>query len=229
MKQLVIGLGEVGSALQNILGCDGYDVSGPLPPSEQYDVLHISFPYSDGFVGFTKAYIETFKPSLVVVHSSVPVGTCDKEGWVHSPIRGVHPNLEQGIRTFVKYFGCEDAKLADQAAEPFRQQGINCFYCPSAAESEALKLWDTTQYGIQIMLEKHIHAWCEKHGLDSSIIYTHANRTYNLGYTRLGMDHVVRPHLAHMDGPIGGHCVIPNAHLLDSELAKLLLEFNAQL
>jgi UDP-N-acetyl-D-mannosaminuronate dehydrogenase len=229
MKQLVIGLGEVGSAIQNILGCDGYDVNGGLPQEAQYDVLHICFPYSDGFAGSVKAYMLEWKPSLVVVHSSVPVGTCDKEGWVHSPIRGVHPNLEQGIKTFVKYFGCEDAKLADKAAEPFRAQGINCFYCPSAAETEALKLWDTTQYGIQIMLEKHIHDWCEKHGLDSSIIYTHANCTYNYGYTRLGMEHVVRPFLNHMDGPIGGHCVIPNAHLLDSELAKLLIEFNTQL
>lgn len=229
MKHLVIGLGEVGSAVQKVLECDGYDVSGALPPSEQYDTLHICFPFSEGFVGYTKAYIETFKPSLVVVHSTVPVGTCDKEGWVHSPIRGVHPNLELGVRTFTKYFGSEDASRANLAATPFRDKGINCFYCPSASESEALKLWDTTQYGIQIMLEKYIHQWCEENGLDAEIIYAHANRTYNLGYTRLGMEHVVRPFLAHMDGPIGGHCVIPNAKLLDSDISRILLEFNSQL
>src|SRR5690606_40778498 len=40
---------------------------------------------------------------LVVVHSTVPVGTCDANGWVHSPVRGRHPNLVGGLRKFVKH------------------------------------------------------------------------------------------------------------------------------
>jgi UDP-N-acetyl-D-mannosaminuronate dehydrogenase len=223
MKQLVIGLGEVGSAIQNILGCDGYDVNGGPPQEAQYDVLHICFPYSEGFTGSVKAYMLEWKPTLVIVHSSVPVGTCDKEGWVHSPIRGVHPNLEQGIKTFVKYFGGEKAV---EAAAIFNELGINCYIDEKAATTEALKLWDTTQYGVMIMLEKHINKWCKENGLDPEIIYAHANRTYNLGYTRLGMEHVVRPYLKHMPGPIGGHCVVPNAHLLDEYFAKKVIVHN---
>lgn len=226
MKQLVIGLGEVGSALQKILDCDGYDANSGLPESEQYDVLHICFPYSDGFVGYVKAYFATFQPSLVVVHSSVPVGTCDEHRWIHSPIRGVHPNLEQGIRTFVKYFG---GAGAEEAAKIFSDLRINTVVTVEARTTEALKLWDTTQYGVMIMLEKSIHEYCRQQGLDPELIYEHANRTYNLGYTRLGMEHVVRPHLKHMDGEIGGHCVIPNAHLLASPIAEMLIEFNENL
>lgn len=211
MKQLVIGLGEVGNAIQKILGCDGYDVKSGLPPSIQYDVLHICFPFSEGFTGSTKAYIEEFKPNLVVVHSSVPVGTCDKEAWVHSPVRGVHPNLEQGIRTFTKYFG---GRNAHEAAGIFNDCGIVTAVVEKAANTEALKLWDTTQYGIMIALEKEIHQYCLIHDLDFDLIYCHANQSYNSGYTRLGMEHVVRPHLKHIDGPIGGHCVIPNAKII---------------
>jgi len=231
MRQLVIGLGEVGSALKNILQCDGYDAAGPLPAHDKYDTLHICFPYSDGFVGFVKAYIETFKPSLIVVHSSVPVGTCDKEGWVHSPIRGVHPNLEQGIRTFVKYFG---GARAEEAAQLFSPLGINCYVDEKAANTEALKLWDTTQYGMMILIEKQIAAFCEQHDLNPDLIYRHANKTYNLGYTRLGMEHVVRPYLNHVPGPIGGHCVVPNAELLLESgrpwtIAKTILDVQKQL
>ena len=233
MRHLVIGLGEVGSAIQRILECDGYDVNGGLPSSEQYDTLHICFPYSEGFVGYVKAYIKTFKPQLVVVHSSVPVGTCDPQGWVHSPIRGVHPNLEQGIRTFVKYFGGEAALIAKR---PFEDAGILCQANPLASNTEALKLWDTTQYGLMIMIQKMIKAYCENHGLDFELIYTDANHTYDIGYEQLGRPEVARPYLKFMAGPIGGHCVIPNANILvntteimELPLVRELLRGNGEL
>ena len=226
MKQLVIGLGEVGSAIQNILECDGYDVNGGLPSVEHYDTLHICFPYSDGFVGYVKAYIQEFGATQVIVHSSVPVGTCDKENWVHSPVRGVHPNLEQGIRTFVKYFGGD---RAHEAAEIFRAQGIICTAVNKASSTEALKLWDTTQYGLMIMIQKEIHRWCEEHKVPFDLVYTDANHTYSIGYEALNRPEVVRPYLKHIPGPIGGHCVIPNAHLLSSPLTDLLIDFNTKL
>jgi len=227
MRQLVIGLGEVGSAIQSILQCDGYDVKSELPPDSQYNVLHICYPYSEGFVGYTKAYIQEFRPSLVIVHSSVPVGTCDAEGWIHSPVRGVHPNLEKGIRTFVKYFG---GKGSYEAAEPFRALGIICTCVIKARSTEALKLWDTTQYGLMIMIQKEIYRYCEAQGLDPEIVYTDANHTYAIGYEALGRPEVARPYLKHMPGPIGGHCVIPNAHLLfPTELAQILIDYNEDL
>lgn len=231
MKHLVIGLGEVGSAIQKVLECDGYDINGGLPGVEQYDILHICFPYSEGFVGYVKAYIETFKPDLVVVHSSVPVGTCDPQGWVHSPVRGVHPNLEQGVRTFVKYFGGESAEVA---AESFKRMGVTCIVTERAKTTEALKLWDTTAYGIMILLEKEVHAWCVRNNVDFLLSYTEATKTYNEGYAALGRPEVARPYLKHIPGPIGGHCVIPNAELLvagdeNLPLVQLLLETNAKL
>jgi len=226
MRHLVIGLGEVGSAIQSILQCDGYDVKSELPPDSQYNVLHICYPYSEGFIGYTKAYIQEFRPSLVIVHSSVPVGTCDAEDWVHSPVRGVHPNLEKGIRTFVKYFG---GKGSYEAAEPFRALGITCTCVIKARSTEALKLWDTTQYGLMIMIQKQMHKWCEENDVPFDLVYTDANHTYDIGYEALDRPEVGRPYLKHMDGPIGGHCVIPNAHLLDSPLTSLLLGFNEEL
>jgi hypothetical protein len=74
-----------------------------------------------------------------------------------------------------------------------------------------------------IALNKEIKKWCDKKGLDFDIIYAEANKSYNEGYRKLGREEVVRPYLKYMPGKIGGHCVIPNCHILDSEIAKYIL------
>ena len=140
---------------------------------------------------------------------------------------GVHPNLEEGIRTFVKYFG---GKAAWVPAEEFKKLGIDVHYTATAKTTEALKLWDTTQYGILITLQKEIYAYCKRNQVDFSQVYTHANQTYNEGYTKLGKPEVVRPFLDQQDGPIGGHCVIPNANILRvQEIGVIMKMLNSML
>jgi UDP-N-acetyl-D-mannosaminuronate dehydrogenase len=213
MVHLTVGMGEVGSAIHRIVQgafISRHDSNWDNLP---VDVIHICIPYNSDFES-TVRYYKKFS-SLVIVHSSVPVGTCDKLGVVHSPIRGVHPNLELGIRTFTKYFGGKNAR---QAANIFLDLGLKTKVYKEAKTTEALKLWDTTQYGRLIMLEKEIYAWCKENNVDFDAIYTEANQSYNKGYTKLGMAHVVRPWLTHIEGEIGGHCVLPNAKLLGVKL-----------
>ncbi len=213
IRSLIIGYGEVGKGLHKVLGKAYWiDIEGGTYQAEEVDVVHICIPYSEDFnweVNFWK------EEALVIVHSTVPVGTCDKLGVVHSPIRGVHPHMEKGIRTFVKYFGGKDAK---KAANIFKKLGIKTRVYKDAKTTEALKLWDTTQYGRLIMLEKEIHNWCEKNKVDFNAVYTQANKDYNEGYVKLGRPEVVRPYLKHIPGPIGGHCVIPNSKILKVKL-----------
>ncbi len=92
--------------------------------------------------------------------------------------------------------------------------------------SEALKLWDTTQYGWMIVLNKEIKKWCDENGLDFEVIYTEANKSYNEGYQKLGRPEVMRPYLKYMSGKVGGHCIVPNCRLLNSEIAKFILKKN---
>ena len=225
MKHLVIGLGEVGTALQKILDCRGYDynMANPGKPTKA-DMIHICFPWGDGFIDQVKIYRNFCEAKYVVVHSSVPVGTCDEHGWTHSPIRGVHPNLEEGIRTFVKFVGHEDTVTCLAVAQELRKFGLETWTCQNAKNTEALKLWDTTQYGIMIALQKQIAAYCKKHHLNFDTVYTEGNVTYNNGYKKLGMEHVIRPVLKLKPGPIGGHCVIPNAKLLEEPGLSLVHE-----
>lgn len=221
--QLVIGnKGEIGSAIQEVLGCDGVDINdGSTMP---YDVLHICIPYSDRFLDIVNEYAVWYKPSLIVIHSTVPIGTTDQiENAVHSPVRGVHPNLVKGIQTFVKYFGGEKA---EEAAKLFEDKGVKTQIVKDARTSEAIKLFDTTQYGLQIMIEKEIYKYCQDNNLDFEAVYRDANRTYNEGYIKLKKPEVVRPWLKQVDGTIGGHCVLPNLELFDWWLADLLKEQN---
>ena len=216
MVHLIVGYGEVGKGLHEVIGEAHYhDLGGGSWKDEHVDVVHICIPFVDSD-SFNKE-VEKWKSvgNLVIVHSSVPIGTCDKLGVVHSPIRGVHPHLAEGIRTFVKYFG---GNGAGEASRIFKTLGIRTKIYRKAKTTEAIKLWDTTQYGRLIMLEKEIHEWCEKNDVPFSAVYTKANKDYNRGYTQLGMQHVVRPYLKHIEGPIGGHCVLPNAKLLDVKL-----------
>lgn len=133
--------------------------------------------------------------------------------------------MAEGIRTFTKFFGGE---RAEEAADIFRKLGIKCTTTPRAQDTEALKLWDTTYYGWNIVFEKAVKEYCDDHGLDFDIVYTQANRSYNRGYSTLGMMNVQRPVLEHRPGPIGGHCVIPNAEILGGDIADTILAFDAE-
>lgn len=214
LNHLIVGHGEVGQAIHEII-IRAYIVDHKVTTweKEPVDVIHICIPYNEKFEETVKEY-QKICP-FIIVHSSVPVGTCDKLKVVHSPIRGVHPFLEEGIRTFVKYFG---GRGAAEAASIFSRFGLRVKVYDSASITEAIKLWDTTQYGRLIMMEKEIYKWCEKHHLPFEEVYQEANKDYNAGYTALGRPEVVRPWLKHIEGKIGGHCVVNNSKLLGVKL-----------
>lgn len=218
MKHLIFGYGEVGKGLHKVLGESYiYDRNEKYTNyhghGQPVDWVHVCIPYSKRFNVIVEALKNVSKN--IIVHSTVPVGTCDKLKVIHSPIRGVHPNLHIGIKTFWKYLGGQKAL---GAAQMLSKYGLRCRVYAKARTTEAIKLWDTTQYGRLIMLEKEIFNWCKKNKINFEAVYTQANQDYNEGYMKLGRPEVVRPYLKHVPGPIGGHCVLPNAKLLKIKL-----------
>lgn len=228
MKHLVIGLGEVGSAIQQILQCDGYDNSkaGSMEIGQKYDILHICFTYGSDFVKHVIDYQVKYKPKYIVVHSTVPIGTCRAHGWTHSPIRGKHPDLKESILTFTKYIGGVNALAVGRELQKF---GINIKVVTDADNTEAGKLYDLMQYAVSILLSKHIYKACKEKGLNFDTVYRDFNKTYNIGYQQMGMPEVNRPILEYKPGPIGGHCVVPMMSLLDDLLAKDIINANKNL
>lgn len=230
MRHLVMGCGEVGAALVEVLGCDGYDPQKghKLPAGWQGGLLHICFPYAerDSFHNAVRGYQGVFKPDFTVIHSTVPIGTCDALDAHHSPVRGRHPHLATSLRHFVKYVGGPQAELL--CAE-FQKFGMDARPCPSARDTEAGKLIDLMQFASSILIEKEIHGFCEENGLNFDLVYGQFNATYNAGYLAMGMTEFIRPTLKHTEGPIGGHCVAQNMKWLPMESARRVLSENAAL
>lgn len=229
-SNLVIGLGEVGNAICRILMCDAVDKeynSLYKDDTRRYDAIHICFPYSDEFISQVKTYKSRYTPRLIIIHSTVPIGTSKSLGAVHSPVRGRHPNMEEGIRTFVKFFGGRDAK---EAAQIFEKVGVSCLRVANSDSTEAMKIWDTAQYGLSILIEKEIFKFCQERELDFDVVYRYANHTYNEAYKDLGYPEFKKAIISHIPGKIGGHCVIENLRFLKGNpLADLIEEYNAGL
>lgn len=220
MKHLVIGAGEVGTALAEVLDCDLRDVDPGHTDGQSYDVLHIAYPWSGTFTSVTDDYVQAHSASHVVVHSTVPPGICDTYGWTHSPIRGRHPDLVEGICTFTKHFG---GVHAEAMAEPFAARGIFTITHRLAATTETGKLWELARLGIEVRVEKEINAYCAKHHLPFDEVYSAFTETYNDGFAELGEVRFIKPNLRHIDGPLGGHCVAQNIPMLDSRFVNDLI------
>lgn len=222
MRHLVVGKGEVGRAIHAVLGLSHeVDIRDVEPSDATADVLHICFPWSDDFEGAVKGYIAEHDADLVIVHSTVPVGTCDPHGWVHSPVTGRHPRLEESLKTFCKRAG---GRRAAEAAAIFDQAGLRTYICDRARDTEAGKLWELIQFGVQVRVCQAIYDWCEQNGCDPEAVYRDFGHHYNTGYTALGHHELRRPVLEHVPGPIGGHCVTQCSGLLDHPLARMVTE-----
>jgi UDP-N-acetyl-D-mannosaminuronate dehydrogenase len=235
MKTGILGYGEVGKAIAQF-----YDM--PLIKDldrddglEKCDYLHICIPYTPDFVNIVFKELEMIKPKISIIHSSVAPGTTlalKTLGFdiVHSPVMGVHPDIYKGIQTFVKYIGNDDRWDGIRVSNHFSDLGIktHCVY-PSRI-SELAKLLDTTYYGLCIAWHGEVQKICEKEKLPFDEIFTLWNTNYNVGYKELGKHNVIRPVLyPPPENKIGGHCVIPNAEILDniytSKAIDLILEY----
>jgi hypothetical protein len=227
---LVAGNGEVGGSIYRILLWKKNHQTHIVDRNEtadvsKVDVLHICFPYSKHFKKAVKAYQEKYDPKYTVIHSTVPIGTSIGLSAYHSPLRGVHPVLDKSLWTFQKYLAPKNNWLKRY----FEDAGIEIIETDNPNNTEAGKMWSTTQYGWSVILEKLIHEFCEENGLDFDVVYTSFNESYNDGYSKIGMKHVRRPVLHHSNGAIGGHCVIPNLELFKSPINDFLKSQNNRL
>lgn len=235
-NQLIIGYGEIGRGLHAVLSqtfvrVDHRDEEEDLEHAGNlsYELLHVCYPWSSSFVSATRTYIRNYKPKLVIIHSTVPVGTTKKCGsiCVHSPVRGRHPHLAEGIKKFVKFIGAQNFDTLEDTICFYNTAGITWYRCHNAESSELLKLVCTTYYGWNIVFEKEVRKLCKKYSASFLDVYHASNVTYNDGYQALKEPQFTRPNLAHIPGPIGGHCVIPNCQILkDWDVAQFILEKN---
>jgi len=244
-KVLVIGLGEVGRPLFELLRESGhFDVFGldldkekmrevgqDTLPSE-VDIMHICIPClsPDEFTDIVVDYVKRLKPNLVIIGSTVPPGTTEKVHEqcggclvAHSPFRGVHKSLEYmqwELRRWTKYVGGTTVEAAEVAQKHFQKLGLKTKVLKSCIETELAKLFETTYRAWMIVCFQEMHRISKHFRGDFDDIVDFLENTH-----RLRLD---RPIM--FPGVIGGHCLIPNTELLlkryESKFFRLLLESN---
>jgi len=241
---LVVGLGEIGCVLFELLkekdsftlyGLDLDETKmravsqGKLP--KEVDIMHICLPCKDPdkFVAAIASYAKKFTPILLIINSTVPLGTTKKIQQnctclvAHSPARGVHKSPEYmkwEMKRWTKYVGGADAKAAEAACKHFEKMGLKVKKLKSCVETELAKLFETTYRAWMIACFQEMHRISRKFEADFEDVVDFLEDTH-----RIRLD---RPIM--FPGFIGGHCLIPNTELLlqsyDSEFLKLILKSN---
>jgi UDP-N-acetyl-D-mannosaminuronate dehydrogenase len=224
-SSVVVGLGEVGRPLLELIesrtgGAVGIDVdTRELPERGSVDVMHICFPFEiPDFVAEAARYIELLAPDLVVVNSTVTVGTtrriAERTGAriAHSPVRGKHARMLEELSSYVKFVGGIDEATGEAVAAHFQSLGLQTRRLGSPEATELAKLSETTYFGLLIAWAQEIERRCDavEVGYDEVVAF----------YDEIAF----LPRVRYFPGAIGGHCVLPNIELLEQLGPSALLD-----
>lgn len=228
---LIVGLGEVGTALAEVIERHRPVLRHDLEPrsfDQPIEVMHICIQYREAeeFESTVCGYIGRFQPRLTVVNSTVLPGTtraiADRAhaALAYSPVRGKHVQMTQDLLRYVKFVASSDPRTAEGARHHFEEAGMKTAVMNCPETLELAKLSETTYFGIQIAFAQELHRFAARTGADYDEV---------LGFFE-EVDFL--PRARYFPGFIGGHCVVPNIQLLrklrESPLLNAVLESNAQ-
>jgi len=218
MKVILIGLGEIGSAIHDLVKQFHETETLDIKPKKIvgfFDVMHICFPYTDKFIKNVLSYVKQFQPKLLIIESTTQPGTTDKIAKeipatlvCHSPVRGRHEKtILLGLKTYTKYIGPCSSEAAEFAKKYYTDIGLNIYIAKSPFETEFAKLINLAYYGTCIGIFQEFERLIEKHALKREDIMNF------LGSTQIeSQGNVPRP--LYYGGYIGGHCVTPALKML---------------
>ena len=208
---LVVGLGEVGRPLLEVLGTAhrafGRDVADRAFHGVQ--ILHVCFPFGPEFIATAARYVARYRPGVVVVNSTVVPGTTraiqeqTATPAVYSPVRGKHSLMADELRRYRKFVAGTSAEAVATVADHFAAAQVATGRMSSPESLELAKLLETSYFGVLV-------AWAQE--MDRFAAATGAD------YAELAwfFDEIdFFPPVTFQPGYIGGHCVMPNLDLLE--------------
>jgi UDP-glucose/GDP-mannose dehydrogenase family, central domain len=208
---LVVGLGEVGGPLLEILRgahrAAGRDIEDR--PFDGVQVLHLCFPYTPDFVSAAARYASMYEPAVIVVNSTVVPGTTraveEKTGIsaVYSPVRGKHARMTEELRRYRKFVAGTSAQAVALVEDHFAMAGMTTQQMSSPEALELAKLLETTYFGVLV-------AWAQEMDRFASAVDADYWETIEF-FEEIGF----LPPVGFQPGYIGGHCVMPNLELLE--------------
>ena len=234
MTDLILGIGEVGSTLFELLSergfsCVGIDIEKSREKNletvnENPQFLHVCLPGKlDEFAGTVLEKIkENQNLKVVIIHSTVKPGTTksiqDKTNIpvFYSPVRGVHKRFLEDIKRYTKFVAC-DLEINDEIKSEIENRFKKVQWMSNTKTAELAKiLVDTTYYGWLINYAQLTKMICEKEEIDFDEMWKFSDEIHEF----LGNRPKMFPDI------IGGHCVIPNLDLIDYEELKTISNVN---
>lgn len=221
-KILVVGLGEVGRPLYDVIS-NHFEVVGidikPVEFNDPCEVMHICFPFQvPGFIDQCAEYVKKYQPKLTVINSTVRPGTTrsvyEKTGKpiVYSPVRGKHIKMKEELLHYVKFVGGIDPESSQKAADHFQSVGMKTKILSSLETAELAKLTETTYFGILIAWAQELERYCDQ----LCVSYDEVSSIFEeIGYL---------PPVKYFPGVIGGHCVMPNIEILKTVFQSEILD-----
>ena len=239
MKDIVIGLGEIGKPIFKLISKSfktvGHDKNSKLiPKSNQKFIdlptrfLHICIPYNKSFDLNVKKLTKKFSPKGIIIHSTLQPKSTSKLQTkfeipiIYSPIRGVHKRMLYDLKRYTKFFSIEknapDIKWAcSQYSLLMRKVGVKTKLVSDPLTLELAKIvCDTSYYGWLINYAQMSQMIALKHNIDYDEMWSFAEEIHKF----LGN----RPKM--FPGYIGGHCVIPNLELLNDDSLNKINKIN---
>ena len=237
MTDIILGMGEVGETLFDLLvergfNCIGIDMDKSKCKNysenstiQNPEYLHVCLPGElTEFVDITSNWISKIEGlKIVLVHSTVKPGTTkniqekSKVPVLFSPVRGVHKRFLEDIKKYTKFIASDEKQIDQKIKSDLEKRFQKVDWMSTTKTAELAKiLVDTTYYGWLINYAQITKMICEKEGIDFDEMWKFADEIHeNLGN---------RPKM--YPGIIGGHCVIPNLSLVEDENLDIIKKIN---
>ena len=239
-KDVVAGLGEIGSAILKLLSKKqitvGYDLDKKLVDESKLkkyqdtatSFLHIAIPVTKKFDSNLLKLCKKFKPECVVIHSTIGPGTTEriqkklKIPVIYSATRGVHKRMMYDLKRYTKFFvisrNAPRGKWAcSQYVKLMKHCGVKTKKMSKPQTLELAKIiCDTSYLGWLINYAQLSNMIAIQHGADYDEMWSFSDEIHKI----LGNRPKMYP------GYIEGHCVIPNLDLINNQTLDLIKKMN---
>ena len=239
-KDVIAGIGEIGRPLLKLLSKQniavGFDLNSELMDKIKFErykdlqtsFLHIAIPVTDKFINNVLKLEKKFNPECIVIHSTIKPGTTKKlQGKLSIPViysatRGVHKRMIYDIKRYTKFFAIsKDAPRCKWASVGFaklmKKYNVKTKKMSNPETLELAKIiCDTSYLGWLVNYAQLSKRIAIEYEVDYDEMWSFADEIHKF----LGNRPKMYP------GYIGGHCVIPNLHLINNETLNLINKMN---
>ena len=239
-KDLVVGLGEIGSPILKLFSKTeiivGYDLDPNLMNMKKFkqlenhstSFLHIAIPVNPKFQSNIIKVYKKFNPECIVIHSTISPGTTKKLQKkldipiIYSATRGVHKRMLKDLKRYTKFFSIsQNAPRKTWAISNFRSK-----FHKTGVKTKKMSKPETLELA-KIICDTSYLGWLVNYAQISNVIAKEHNVNYDEMWEFSDEIHQILGNRPKMyPGFIGGHCVIPNLELIHDQTLDLINKMN---